>query len=102
MTPTSIACCREPAIRGGRCVNCDQWLENEVEKTPVAPKKDKRKKLAKAEVKAEFWVSIAKEGRGGEPSKRTRVSARKAKKGLSRARRLLDRQVIEEEKEPTK
>lgn len=58
--------------------------------------RDRRVKLRKAEVKADFWVDMAKRRGGSEPSRRSRISARKAKHGLARARRLLDGQVIME------
>lgn len=61
--------------------------------------RDLRTLVKKRERQANFWVSMSKPERGGEYPKRARVSARKAKHGLARARRRLDTQVIQEELE---
>ena len=26
--PKVVQCCRDPQVRGGKCLNCDQWIED--------------------------------------------------------------------------
>jgi hypothetical protein len=55
--------------------------------------KDNRPKMRTREFMVSFYQGVAR----SEPCKRTRVSICKAKKGLRRRRRLLDKQVVKEE-----
>ena len=59
--------------------------------------RDLKTRLREAEARSRYWTDMAKPERGGEYPKLARVSAQKAKKGLSRVRRRLDDQVTQQQ-----